>query len=228
VAHRQCYKLYKYWQIPGKVMDVCGARKDRALASLFRSGGFIVSIGTLGLLISACSGSETDTSAGASTSVVAAEQDTSAEVSTSVVAAEQNIEIGDYSEEEYLQDTRVDVWDFDKTGEIRIDGGQSVCETLEKNGWVSSDPEAVTLMFAEMSMRHLTGQIIADEDWGDLPQVDGLEKSRYLVKYATKAYCPELYRDEIPSLEDVLARAQESDESVSRMMDTMRSKAADK
>lgn len=188
-------------------MDVCGARKDRALASLFRSGGFIVSIGTLGLLISACSDSETDTSAGAS---------------TSVVAAEQNIEIGDYSEEEYLQDTRVDVWDFDKTGEIRIDSGQSVCKTLEKNGWVSSDPEAVTLMFASMKARHNTGQIIADEDWGDLPQVDGLEKSRYLVKYATKAYCPELYRDEIPSLEDVLAQAQESDESVSRLMDILR------
>lgn len=129
--------------------------------------------------------------------------------------------VSNYSEEDYLLDTDVKVWSFDATGEERVSNGQQLCVDLARNGWVSSDPEAVTLAFSSMSLSYTVATILTDAP--DLPEVEGLEKSRYLVKYATKAYCPELHRDEVPDLEDVLARNQQVDESVAKTRKLMTS-----
>ena len=135
-------------------------------------------------------------------------------------AATNETKVENYSEADYLKDTDVSVWRFDKTGEARLETGQSICRSLTKNGWESSDPESATLAFALMQLRHGVATILTDEP--DVPEVEGLEKSRYLVKYATRAFCPELHRDEVPSLEDVLAHKQEQDERVSDLSRTMK------
>lgn len=128
--------------------------------------------------------------------------------------------VENYSEADYLRDTDVSVWSFDKTGEARLETGQSICRSLTKNGEVSSDPETTTYAFALMKWRHVLATVVTDEP--DIPEVEGLDKSRYLVKYATRAFCPELHRDEVPSLEDVLAHKQERDERVSDLSRTMK------
>lgn len=135
-------------------------------------------------------------------------------------AATNETKVENYSEAAYLKDTDVSVWSFDKTGEARLETGQSICRSLAKNEWDSSDPKSVTLAFANMQLRHTAATILTDEP--DIPEVEGLEKSRYLVKYATRAFCPELHRDEVPSLEDVLAHKQESDERASDLSKKMK------
>lgn len=151
-------------------------------------------IGAVGLFASSCATAESATDASSASTI---------------------IEVGDYTEDEFLLDTYAEVWKFDETGEFRIDAAQQLCALMERKNWDSSNPESSVSAYNYINMSHTLEKIF--EDLPEMPQVEALEKSRYLAKYAARTYCPDFYRDEIPDLEEVLTKNQENDEKAARV-----------